>query len=277
MKKKRIHNYLRVSYVVLCLVFTIVLSVRVVSADSPEDMTHKEVHDPGVSLKLCYQIESSYNRNYCINVKSNSSHNGTNIQLFNADRTSACQWVYKPVKWDSSYKHLYYMIYNYNSGKVLDVKNGRASNGSNIQLYQWNGSNAQLWEICANSDGTVTFLSALDRSYALDLSQGKVRNSQNVQLFKVNGTRAQKWYIAARSIDDGCDYVRYGEKKTFTLKAGRSNKYFTNLTCKLTYKSSDPSVATVNQNGIVTAKKRGKAVITVYNYHQSASLEVKVI
>ena len=122
MKKKRIHNYLRVSNVVLCLVFTIVLSVRVVSADSPEDMTHKEVPDPGVSLKLCYQIESSYNRNYCINVKSNSSHNGTNIQLFNADRTSACQWVYKPVKWDSSYKHLYYMIYNYRQHNHMNME-----------------------------------------------------------------------------------------------------------------------------------------------------------
>lgn len=52
-------------------------------------------------------------------------------------------------------------------------------------------------------------------------------------------------------------------QKTLTLNAGESKKLtITGATGTITWKSSHPSVATVNKSGTVTAKKSGKAKIT---------------
>ena len=55
------------------------------------------------------------------------------------------------------------------------------------------------------------------------------------------------------------------KKKKIKLKKGQKAKIkiTSELNTKVVYKSLKPSVATVNKNGIVTAKKAGKAVITV--------------
>ena len=50
-------------------------------------------------------------------------------------------------------------------------------------------------------------------------------------------------------------------KKTFKLKAVIGPKNATNK--KVTYKSSNKKVAAVNSSGKITAKKKGKATITV--------------
>lgn len=55
------------------------------------------------------------------------------------------------------------------------------------------------------------------------------------------------------------------KKKKIKLKKGQKAKIkiTSELNTKVVYKSLKPSVATVNKNGVVTAKKNGKAVITV--------------
>ena len=42
-------------------------------------------------------------------------------------------------------------------GQVLDVKGGRFESGSNIQLFDYNGTKAQRWRLQQNEDGSVTF------------------------------------------------------------------------------------------------------------------------
>lgn len=46
-----------------------------------------------------------------------------------------------------------------------------------------------------NSDGSLTFVSALDKNYVLDISGGLIQNRQNVQLYQNNGTNAQKFKL----------------------------------------------------------------------------------
>jgi len=75
----------------------------------------------------------------------------------------------------------------------------------------------------------------------------------NTETIKDNITNpADKWELSLK-------------KKKIKLKKGQKAKIkiISELNTKVVYKSLNPSVATVNKNGIVTAKKNGKAVITV--------------
>lgn len=81
------------------------------------------------------------------------------------------------------------------SNKALDVSNGSAKNGNNIWQYEFNNTYAQKWIAKKNSDGSFTFVSAIDSNYVLDISEGKITNCQNVQLFTNNGMQTQKFKL----------------------------------------------------------------------------------
>lgn len=68
------------------------------------------------------------------------------------------------------------------------------------------------------------------------------------------------------------------KKKKITLKKGQKAKIkiTSKLNTSVTYKSLKPSVATVSKKGVITAKKAGKAVITVKANGQVKKVEVTV-
>ena len=278
--KKRLKT---ITTVVLILAFIVLSGSYVnVNASTPSLKPEREAEKiPGLYYP-CNQIMSAVNRNYCINLKSNAKVNGQNIQLYRYDRTTACLWhidTVKQVRGEALFK-----IQSVDSGKVLDVKGARVANGTNVQLYQWNGTNAQLWKIKTNKDGSKTFLSALDERYAIDLSHGKSRDGQNIQLYRCNGTRAQKWFVEFRTLDTDTDYKREVQKehlnkelRAIVQRCRTEKKYFTNLTGKLRYYSSDNTVAVVDKSGIIKAKKRGVVIITVSNGVKKAYLKIKTI
>ena len=118
---------------------------------------------------------------------------------------------------------------------VIDIWDNRSADGTNIQLYTSNGTNAQawtlayhadrdaytltnpgsgkrldlsnaaiangcaqLWRITQNSDGTYTFASTCNTGYVVDVANGETRNGTNIQLWPTNGTSAQKWHLLPR-------------------------------------------------------------------------------
>jgi chitinase len=72
------------------------------------------------------------------------------------------------------------------SGKCVDVRTSRTANGTPIQLYGCNGTNAQWWTL----DGTGA-IRALGK--CLDVPGGSTANGALVQLWDCNGTGAQAW------------------------------------------------------------------------------------
>ena len=58
-----------------------------------------------------------------------------------------------------------------------------------------NNTYAQKWIAKKNTDGTLTFVSALDYNYVLDISAGKIVNTQNIQLYESNNSIAQKFKL----------------------------------------------------------------------------------
>jgi glucosylceramidase len=71
-------------------------------------------------------------------------------------------------------------------GKCVDVAGANSANGTAVQLYDCNGTNAQRWTVA--SDGS---LQALGK--CMDVTSAGTANGTQVQLYDCNGTGAQKW------------------------------------------------------------------------------------
>ena len=94
-----------------------------------------------------------------------------------------------------------FYIKNACTGQYLDVSQGTAANGTNVQQYKYNGTVSQRWCIHYNTDGTATLFSRVGATdtyvYALDISGGSSENYANVQIYKYNATDSQKFKIMA--------------------------------------------------------------------------------
>jgi len=76
------------------------------------------------------------------------------------------------------------------AGKCVDVAGANTANGTAVQLYTCNGTNAQTWTV--GTDGTVRALGK-----CMDVASGSTANGANVQLWDCNGSGAQVWQAQA--------------------------------------------------------------------------------
>ena len=72
------------------------------------------------------------------------------------------------------------------AGKCIDVAEANSADGTQIQLYTCNGTNAQQWTV--GSDGTIRALGK-----CMDVRYGGTANGTRIHLWTCNGTGAQKW------------------------------------------------------------------------------------
>lgn len=91
-------------------------------------------------------------------------------------------------------------IKNAYTGKYLDVAGGNIENGTNVQQYEFNGTNAQKWGLYSYGDGNYTIVSELNSdgthyNRVLDVSNGLNGENINVHLWENNGNDAQKFSI----------------------------------------------------------------------------------
>src|SRR4051812_32007869 len=80
----------------------------------------------------------------CVDVAAANSANGTKVQLYTCNGTSAQQWT---AGTDGTVRAL---------GKCLDVAAANSANGTKVQIYDCNGTAAQIWT--SGSDGTLRAL-----------------------------------------------------------------------------------------------------------------------
>ena len=88
----------------------------------------------------------------------------------------------------------YYRITAEHSDKVLDVSNGSAASGTNVQQMGWNGTSAQLWKFIPDGQGSYYIKSKLGT--VLDVYNGTAVSRTNVWAFEMNGSNAQKWKLS---------------------------------------------------------------------------------
>lgn len=80
------------------------------------------------------------------------------------------------------------------TGKCIDVQNGDTANGTHVQLYGCNGTDAQRWTYAPDAGGAVRALGG-----CLDVSGGGTANGAKVQLWQCNGSGAQRWVTGPNS------------------------------------------------------------------------------
>ncbi|MFI0941722.1 GH92 family glycosyl hydrolase [Streptomyces sp. NPDC021020] len=79
------------------------------------------------------------------------------------------------------------------AGKCVDVANSGTANGTHVQLYDCNGTDAQSWTV--GTDGTVRSLGK-----CLDDASSGTADGTLVQLWECNGSNAQKWTVSGTQL-----------------------------------------------------------------------------
>lgn len=107
----------------------------------------------------------------------------------------------------------YYKIALTSNGKALDVANGSAENQANLQLYNANGTNAQLWKFVDAGNESYYIRSKLGTT--VDLVNGQTISGTNIQMYTTAESDAQKWKLhsdeesgSERPIEDGTYVIK---------------------------------------------------------------------
>lgn len=87
-----------------------------------------------------------------------------------------------------------YIIKSSSDGLCLDVDNANSSNGTNVKVCTYNGSDAQKWYLIRVGDNKYILRSKLGNC-VLDLAGGSNVSGTNIQIYETNDTDAQFWSI----------------------------------------------------------------------------------
>jgi len=98
----------------------------------------------------------------------------------------------------------YYYIYSaLGDGKtyVLDVAGKKADDGTNIDLYQYNGGDNQKFKFVKNSDGSYKIYTKVSNDTSvLDVTDGSWDYGANVQEWTMNGYNCQDWKMISATL-----------------------------------------------------------------------------
>ena len=182
-------------------------------------------------------VYSGLSSNKVLDVASGSMSNGAKVQLYSLNNSSAQKWNIKRVgentytlqsirsgmnlavnsngmavqespaegdnqKWTARIFEGMTVLENVQTGQVLDATSAETSNGTSMQVYGWNGTKAQLFNVTPTSiltNGTYMIQVFKNVNYAIDVASASNANGANIQLYQKNNSGAQKWNVTRNS------------------------------------------------------------------------------
>ena len=146
-----------------------------------------------------YTIASVGNSKNVLDVYGGYFGSGTNIWLYTSNNTAAQRY---------EIKHMgngYYRIMVEKTGKVLEVAGKSSKNGANLQQYEWNGNDGQLWKFVRT--GTNSYYLKSKLGTVIKAASEKCEAGSNVELGTLNeSSNAQKWTLQKQesySLEEG--------------------------------------------------------------------------
>ncbi|MET4643366.1 hypothetical protein ABID95_003103 [Streptomyces atratus] len=115
---------------------------------------------------------------------------GTGVAAASQD-TATAQAAALPTSWAT--------VVNVGSGKCVDARAAGAVNGTVVQQYACNGSQAQQWQFAATSGGFTQVGSRTDATKVWDVTDVSTADSALVQLWTYGGGNNQQWQAVAES------------------------------------------------------------------------------
>lgn len=165
-----------------------------------EEGRNVEIYDLGYSINQKWYIEYVGDGFYKILCNKDKSYalqiDGTNINIGKYNNLDTQKWAIRNI--DDSY----YIISK--TGKYIDLYYGNTTNGTNIQVYDFNGGNGQKYKFIKTADGIsekvledgiYRISSALDNNMFIDVYGGYSTNGTNIHLWYRNSGNGQKYRI----------------------------------------------------------------------------------
>lgn len=154
-----------------------------------------------------FKIASALDRSFVLDLRGASTNNGAVLQLWSDNGTVAQRWSFSEAttvrqRADALARDnsgaitdgTYALGSIKASGKAMDAESGQTSNGTRVQSWSANGTDAQVWTVSHDSNGYVTF-TMTSSGKALDVKDGCASSRAQLQLWDSNGTYAQKWVV----------------------------------------------------------------------------------
>lgn len=172
-----------------------------------------------------YTIYSSLGTTKVIDIKDRSTANGNNVQLYDANATTA-QVLYV--------KHIsngYYAIVMAGAqNKALDIHGGSGYSGANVEIYTYHGGDNQLWKFVPTGNANEYYIVSKSGGFYLDVSGGNTTNSTNIQVYSGNQSKAQRWklkenYNVSKAVDYALKYTDSSAAMTGTYNSKDYNMY----------------------------------------------------
>lgn len=149
-----------------------------------------------------YILTKSSNDKSCLTIADDSTKSGASVIQSTLVKSDSQKWKLTQVQpignsIDTDYT---YMIKNVNSGLYLEVADGLASDGANVQQWGANESGKHnTWKLVSAGNGYYYFYSMLDdgNTFLLDVTDGKSAIGTNVQILQDNQTSSQLFKLVA--------------------------------------------------------------------------------
>ncbi|MGN1307848.1 MAG: RICIN domain-containing protein, partial [Faecousia sp.] len=143
------------------------------------------------------------------------------------DAASLVMWEREDVMWEKlAVEYVgdgYYTLRMLSSNLYMDVTGAQSSDGTDVEQYAYNGSDAQLWRIVPNNDGTSYNIVSKLKAMHLDRTDGNDANGTNVQICSPNRGGAQKWLLNPTTVGlDGIWNIAASDDNSYVLDIAES-------------------------------------------------------
>ncbi len=157
-----------------------------------------------------YRIKN-VNSGLYLEVAGGAAENGTNIQQWGSDGSE----IHNIWKLFSAGDGYYYLASCVGDGAtyVLDIAGRKTANGTNADLYQYNGGTNQQFMLTQNADGSYKIRTRItDGASAVEIADASTASGANAQQWEVNGANCQDWILEAvtdpgTALDTGYVYI----------------------------------------------------------------------
>ena len=139
--------------------------------------------------------------------------NGTNVQVWNSNNTLSQRWFFHQAAngsgsvstpdsspAPSNLNGTYTIVSQNDRGKAIDLDNNDPTPGTNIQLYETNGTTAQVWTFAYNAAADAYTITNPNGN-RIDLANSDTTNGNNIRLWTPNDSCAELWHVQPN--DDG--------------------------------------------------------------------------
>jgi len=130
------------------------------------------------------------NSGKCLDAAAGATANGTAVQQYACNGTTAQEWEFLPAT-DAGY---YVIVDNNAPQPAIDVAGPSTSNGALIHLWSNGGWSSQEWQPVQESSGTYHFVSHYS-GLCLDVPSASTADGVQLQQYTCNSTGAQSWTL----------------------------------------------------------------------------------